>query len=635
MLTFRDVSLRRGGRLLFDKASFVVHDGERVGVTGANGSGKSSLFALITGEVEADAGEVSLAAGRVLSIVVQEIDPGDRSALDFVIDGDGELRAIEADLARSERDGDGENQARLLARFEAIGGYGAKARAAKLLHGLGFAPADGARAVADLSGGWRMRLNLARALMTRSDLLLLDEPTNHLDVEAVVWLETWLKGYPGTLMVISHDRDFLDRAIGRVLHIDSGSIGSWNGNYSAFERQRAEALAVHQASLERQQREIAHIESFVRRFRAKASKARQAQSRLKALERMERLAPLHARSPFRFRIPAPRRLPNPLLRLEDAVIGYDGRPLVADIRFSLQPGQRIALLGPNGVGKSTFIRLLAGELAPLSGRHERASHLQVGYFAQHQLEQLDPGLTVLEQMSRQDPERPAREVRDFLGGFGFGGERTDQLVDSLSGGEKARLVLAMIVRARPNLLLLDEPTNHLDIDMRDALSLALQEFDGALVVVAHDRYLLRAVTDEFWVIGGGRLARFDGDLDDYGDWLRQRPSQARDETGSGRRERGSAARSRRRDEAGIRRALRPLKQRARTLELRLGDLNGELRRIEHALADAGLYREQRRAELVDLGRRQAELRRLLARTEEDWYAVAEQIEIGSADDNES
>ncbi|RME32925.1 MAG: ATP-binding cassette domain-containing protein, partial [Gammaproteobacteria bacterium] len=482
MIELRQLSLRRGRQLLLEGVDLRLHRGWKVGVTGRNGCGKSSLFALLRGELQADAGECRIPKDAVIAHVAQETVATDQPAIEFVLDGDGELRRIEEELERAREQNDGHRLGELHAALEHIGGYQARARAGALLHGLGFDTADQQRPVREFSGGWRMRLALARALMCRSDLLLLDEPTNHLDLEAVLWLEGWLRNYPGTLLLISHDREFLDGVVDHLLHLQGGGVRLYQGNYSEFERQFAEELARQQAMQRRQQREIQHIRSFVNRFRAKATKARQAQSRLKALERMERISVAHVDAPFRFDFRPPEALPAPLLTLEGVTAGHGDRPLIGPLDLHLSPGDRIGLLGRNGAGKSTLIRLLAGELRPLSGRIDPARRLQAGYFAQHQLEQLDPEASPLLLLRRQEPEGRDQELLDFLGAFGFGADRAVQACRHFSGGEKARLVLALLVRRRPNLLLLDEPTNHLDLDMRHALTVALQEYQGALVV---------------------------------------------------------------------------------------------------------------------------------------------------------
>ena len=628
MLSFRNLALRRGPRLLLEALSLTLHAGQKVGLTGANGCGKSSLFSLIRGELQPDAGTVSLPPDMVIAHVAQETPPDERPALEYVLDGDRELRQVQAELARAEADGDGERQARLHGHLESIGGYSAPARAGRLLHGLGFTTPQLDAAVRSFSGGWRMRLNLAQALMCRSDLLLLDEPTNHLDLDAVLWLEDWLAGYPGTLLLISHDRDFLDRTVHAIAHIEHQRLTLYAGNYSDFEIQRAQALAQQQAAHERQQREVAHLQRFVDRFRAKATKARQAQSRLKALARMEVIAPAHVDSPFRFEFPAPAKLPNPLLQLEDLAAGYGSEAVLEEVALSLTPGARFGLLGPNGAGKSTLVKVLAGELQPLTGRRQPADALALGYFAQHQLEQLHPDETPLEHLARLDPRSGEQQLRDFLGGFGYGGDLAVEPVGPRSGGEKARLVLALLVYQRPNLLLLDEPTNHLDLDMRYALTVALQGFEGALVVVSHDRHLLRTVTDTLLLVDGGRVQPFDGDLDDYRSWLAARRSGGDDRAAAGAG--GTSRKSQRREAAAQRRRLQPLRRRAGRLEAEVERLTARKSELEERLTDAALYEADRKDELRRLLAEQSETDQALARAEDKWLAVSEELESAGA-----
>src|SRR5215813_865150 len=528
MLNFTDVTLRRGPRVLFADSTFGLFRGEKVGITGENGSGKSSLLALVRGELQPDAGTFEMPSSLAIAHVSQELHASDQAAIEFVLDGDAELRSIEAAIASASDRNDGLKLGELHGRYAGVGGYDARSRAATLMHGLGFKTDDETRAVRDFSGGWRVRLNVAQALMCRSDLLLLDEPTNHLDLDAILWLESWLREYPGTLLLIAHDREFLDRIVDRIVNIEHAKARAYRGNYSAFEDQRAAELAEQSALFTRQQREIKHMESFVERFRAQATKARQAQSRLKALERMQRIAPAHVDSPFEFSFAQPLKLPRPLLALENQSAGYDGRVVLERVNLTLAPGARVAILGRNGAGKSTYMKLLAGELAATTGTRTEARDLRIGYFAQHQLEQLDEKDSPLGNLRRVGAELAARateqELRDFLAGFGFRGDRVFEPVAPFSGGEKARLVLALIAYLRPNLLLLDEPTNHLDLEMRQALAVALQDYEGAVVLVSHDRHLLRTVADEFMVVHEGRATPFDGDLEDYARWL--------DETGA-------------------------------------------------------------------------------------------------------
>ncbi len=627
MLNATSLALRRGTRLLFDAASFTIHAGQRVGLTGANGAGKSSLFAMILGELHADAGELSLPPGLTIAHVAQETPPEERSALDYTLDGDEELRAVEQQLRQAEAAGDGHRQGELFARFEVIGGYDAPARAARLLHGLGFAPGEELRPVRSFSGGWRMRLNLARALMCRSDLLLLDEPTNHLDLEAVIWLEEWLRSYRGTLLLISHDREFLDAVVGHVLHIEQGKVDFITGNYSAFERFRAEKLARQQSAYEQQQRAVAHIEQFVARFGAKATKARQAQSRLKALERMELIAPAHVDAPFHFQFEPPAKLPRPLLSLEQVAVGYQGHPLLNGVELQLTAGARLGLLGLNGAGKSTLVKLLAGELAPLAGERIPGKDLGIGYFAQHQLEQLDPAATPLDHLLRLDRRVPEQQLRDYLGGFGFIGEQALAPVGRFSGGEKARLVLALLVRQRPALLLLDEPTNHLDLEMRHALTVALQEFEGALLLVSHDRHLLRTVCDDFLLVEGGRVEPFDGDLEDYRNHLVQ---QRREQEASAERSEGehtaAARKEQRRQSAEARERLKPLRSELKKVERRLEELQTAKQRIEAGLADPALYEAGAKEELRRLLAEQGTVGSELTTVEERWLELSEALE---------
>jgi ATP-binding cassette subfamily F protein 3 len=526
MLSARDLTLRRGADPLFERVNFTVFRGERVGLTGANGAGKSSLFAAIRGELAPDGGAIELAASVRIAHVEQEVSALDRPAIEFVLDGDTELTRVTAAIQQAERRDAAMELAELYATLDAIDGYRARARAASVMHGLGFDASTHERAVAEFSGGWRVRLAMARALNSRADLLLLDEPTNHLDLDAIVWLEEWLAATPSTLMIVSHDREFLDAVIGRVLHIENRGIHAYGGNYSAFEQKRSEDLALQQTLRTRQARQIAHITSFVNRFRAQATKARQAQSRLKMLERMELIVPAHVDSPFEFEFETPRKTPRPLLGVEGGACGYGERIVIGGIDVSIGPQDRIALLGPNGAGKSTLTKMLAGESAPLAGRRIPAADLAVGYFAQQQMEQLRPAADAFWHMREMGgPDYASgdeQRVRDHLGKFGFQGDRAFEPVSRFSGGEKARLTLALLVARRPNLLLLDEPTNHLDIEMRHALTVALQGFEGGLIVVSHDRHLIKTVADTLWLAADGKLSEFDGDLDDYQTWLRSR-----------------------------------------------------------------------------------------------------------------
>ncbi|HEY6457520.1 MAG TPA: ATP-binding cassette domain-containing protein [Steroidobacteraceae bacterium] len=626
MLNFTDVTLRRGPRVLFAAATFGLFRGEKVGITGENGSGKSSLLGMVRGDLHPDSGSFEMPPGLALAHVSQELVATDRAALEFILDGDGELRALERAMVAAEAAGEGVRIAELHARYAAIGGYDARSRAARLMHGLGFTSADETRPVCAFSGGWRVRLNVVQALMCRSDLLLLDEPTNHLDLDAIVWLERWLVDYPGTLLLIAHDREFLDRICDRVVNIEHGKARAYRGNYSAFEEQRAAELAEQSALFSRQQQQIQHMEAFVTRFRAQATKARQAQSRLKALERMRRIAPAHVDSPFDFEFRQPDKLPRPLLALENQWAAYGERVVLQRVDLTIAPGARIALLGRNGAGKSTLVKLLAGELAAVSGTRTEARDLALGYFAQHQLEQLaadDSPLGNLKRLGGALARRATeQELRDSLAGFGFVGERVFAPVAPFSGGEKARLMLAVVTFRRPNLLLLDEPTNHLDLEMRQALAVALQDYAGAVILVSHDRHLLRTVADEFYVVHGGRVQPFDGDLEDYAQWLAAQASAAAPSSADS----ADARRQRRRDDAQRRAALSPLKAQLVKLEKQLDTLAGETQQVQAALTAPELYADGAKARLRQLLDKQLQLARDTERTESLWLAGGEQLE---------
>ncbi|MBL8271752.1 ATP-binding cassette domain-containing protein [Steroidobacter sp.] len=631
MLSFSSLALRRGPRLLISDASFTVYRGEKVGIVGANGCGKSSLLSLVLGELQPDAGNVDYPSQLVVAHVAQELDATERPAIEFVMDGDEELRATEAAIAQAEENNAGVKLGELHARYAALGGYDARSRAGKLMHGLGFSAADEARSVNAFSGGWRVRLNVAQALMCRSDLLLLDEPTNHLDLDAVIWLEQWLRNYPGTLLMIAHDREFLDRTVNRVVHIENGAAKIYSGNYSAFEEQRASQLAQQQSMFERQQREIKHMMGFIERFKAKASKAKQAQSRVKALERMEKIAPAHVDSQFEFTFLPPQKLPQPLLALEKQSVGYGERIVLENISMTISPGSRIALLGRNGAGKSTMMKLLAGELTAFDGRRTEARDLKIGYFAQHQLEQLTVDDSPIGHLKRLGGDAAAKateqELRSFLGSFGFSGDRVFEPVGPFSGGEKARLVLALVSYLRPNLLLLDEPTNHLDLEMRQALAMALQDYEAAVVLVSHDRHLLRAVADDLILVDQGRAQPFDGDLDDYAKWF-----QTREEAETSGDENAPTALSaeqkkqRKREEAERRNRLSPLRADIARLEKQLAKLEQERGTVETALAEPDIYNPSSKQKLQELLQKQTQLKRDISDVETAWLAASEKLE---------
>ncbi|KHJ60141.1 ATP-binding cassette domain-containing protein, partial [Burkholderia glumae] len=614
---------------------------EKAGLVGANGAGKSTLFSVLRHELHADAGDFSIPPSWQIAHVSQETPAVDRSALDYTLDGDAQLRQIEARIAAAAAAHDGAAEAEAHAAFADADGYTAPARAEALLLGLGFTLAQTREQVANFSGGWRMRLNLAQALMCRSDLLLLDEPTNHLDLDAIVWLEDWLHRYAGTLVVISHDREFLDAICNVTLHLEHRQVKRYGGNYSQFEVLRAQQLALQQSAYEKQQKTIEHLQGFINRFKAKASKAKQAQSRVKALERMERIAPSHAASAFTFAFRTPDSAPNPMLVMEDVVCGYRDEaghalPIVERVALSIQNGQRIGLLGANGQGKSTLIKTLAGTLAPLAGEVRGGKGLTIGYFAQHQLETLRPDDSPLAHLARLAPDAREQELRDFLGGFNFSGDMASAPIAPFSGGEKARLALALIIWRKPNLLLLDEPTNHLDLETRDALTLALAQFDGTLILVSHDRHLLRATTDQFMLVANHRLQPFDGDLDDYRDWLLQHAAEqraaARGEAGEGGASAGAAGNRKdlKRQEAQERQRLsqlrKPLQTKLTKLEKEMETLNAEKAKLDAFVADAGSYAAEKKTELTEAIRRLGEVTSRLEALELDWLELQEQLE---------
>ena len=636
MIHFRNLRLARGGRVLIDGVSLQLFPGWKIGLTGANGSGKSSLFALLRGQLLPDRGDLTFPSGWTIAHVAQETPGLPRAAIEYVLDGDSELRRIETDLAQAEAAHDGVRIAELHTNLQEIDAYSARSRAAALLDGLGFAPSDAGRAVADFSGGWRMRLNLAQALMCRSDLLLLDEPTNHLDLDTVIWLEQWLRDYRGTLLLVSHDREFLDACVDHVAHIEQRQLTLYSGSYSDFERQRGERLTQQQALFERQQREIAHMEDYIRRFRAKATKARQAQSRIKALERMERISAAHVDTPFSFSFRPAAAAPDPLLQIEKGATGYGGKNVLEGIELTLRPGERVGLLGRNGAGKSTLIKLLAGEIALTAGGKHEGRGLATGYFAQHQLETLRVEESPLQHMMRLDPSAREQDMRNYLGGFDFRGNARNDCsalattpCGSFSGGEKSRLALALIIWQRPNLLLLDEPANHLDMEMRYALMCALQEYDGAMVLVSHDRALLRACCDRLLLIDGGRLRPFDGDLDDYRDWLTEQRARREEESGTGRETRRANRAQAEAERQAALAARRPLVKEIEQIEKKLAGWTGEKKLLEARLADPAFYGAGNggdSAQLQELLKRQAALQGWIEEAECRWMALSEQLE---------
>ena len=614
---------------MIEGASFQMHAGQRMGVIGANGCGKSSLFAMLLGELEADGGELVLDPKDVLAHVAQESPHGSGSAVDYVMDGDYELREVQAALAAGEADTAKPDLHLLYERMEVIDGFTAESRASRLLHGLGFAADEFAKPVKEFSGGWRMRLNLARALMCRSDILLLDEPTNHLDLPAILWLERWLKRYPGILLVISHDRDFLDQICTRIAHIENEGMHLFTGNYSQFESLRAEQLAQQQSMYVRQQKEIKHIQSYVDRFRYKASKARQAQSRIKMLERMQQIAPAHVDSPFRFHFIEPKRQPQHLLGLIDAAVGYGDDIILDNIDLNLSAGDRIGLLGVNGAGKSTLVKALSTGSTLLQGERVLSKDTKIGYFAQHQVELLRPEHSPIDHLRDYAPDDREQDHRNYLGRFGFGGERIFEPVAPFSGGEKARLVLALMIRQGPNLLLLDEPTNHLDLEMRQALSVALIEYSGALVVISHDRHLLRSVCDELLIVHDGIVDRFSRSLDDYPTWLKEQEEKSGQSAAKWQDApaKSVSKKQQRQDQAQRRKRLKPLYDKVRDVEEGLAGQRLKLSELETQLSDESLYVDQsRKQELTQLVRDQADVKAAIEKLEWEWLEASEQLE---------
>jgi ATP-binding cassette subfamily F protein 3 len=647
VIRFNQFSLARGVKPLFDATSFTLNPGEKAGLVGANGAGKSTLFSVLRGELHPDAGDFSLPPSWRIAHVAQETPAADKTALEYTLDGDAALREIEARIAQAEAAHDGEALGHAHAAFADADGYTAPARAEALLLGLGFTLAQTREQVASFSGGWRMRLNLAQALMCRSDLLLLDEPTNHLDLDAIVWLEDWLGRYAGTLVIISHDREFLDAVCNVTLHLENRQIKRYGGNYSQFEILRAQQLALQQNAYEKQQKTIAHLQSFIDRFKAKATKARQAQSRMKALEKMERIAPAHAASPFTFEFRTPDAAPNPMLVMEEVRCGYRTDdaieiPILEGVTLSVQNGQRIGLLGANGQGKSTLVKTLAGTLEALGGTMRAGRGLAIGYFAQHQLETLRPDDSPLAHLARIAPEAREQELRDFLGGFNFSGDMAAAPIAPFSGGEKARLALALIIWQKPNLLLLDEPTNHLDLETRHALTMALAQFEGTLILVSHDRHLLRASTDQFMLVAKHRLQPFDGDLDDYRDWLLQHAAETRaaakaasqaGASSDGARVSDASAGNRkdqRRQEAEARQKLahlkKPLQSRIAKLEKEMDALNTEKAALDTLVAAPESYEPAMKAKLTDALKRQGEVHARLEALEAQWLEAQEELE---------
>lgn len=649
MIALRQVALQRGTQTLLDNADVTLNNGVKAGIIGANGAGKSSLFKLLLGELSPDQGDVEMSGGQRIAHMAQEVDALDRPIIEYVLDGDLALRQAEADLLAAREADDAHREAELHGLIETLDGYRAASRAAQLLVGLGFLQADLTRPLSAFSGGWRMRVNLARTLFMPSDLLLLDEPTNHLDLDALLWLEQWLTRYPGTLLLISHDRDFLDAVCDHIVHMHHQTLELYRGNYSQFERTRAEKLALQQAEAAKQQARREEIERFIARFKAQATKAKQAQSRVKMLERMEDIAVAHVDSPFHFTLPAADKTSRPLLVLDQAQLGYRGKTSdgsdnnvqLDKVNVTLLPGSRIGLLGPNGAGKSTLIKSLTGELELLNGKRVPGEHLAIGYFAQHQLEGLDIASTPFVHVQRLSPTASDQDIRNFLGGFGFKGDDAFGVVGNFSGGEKARLALSLVAWQKPNLLLLDEPTNHLDLEMREALTQALASFEGTVILVSHDRHLLRATVDEFWRVADNRVEPFDGDLEDYRVWLKARLEDSRRDSRGEKAERQSqqpsgdsreARKASRKAAAELREKLRPLKKQRDQAEKAMEKAQQELEEVEHVLADPELYTDSaRKAELTKTLSQQAEIKARLDEAERQWLSAEEALETMEAE----
>ena len=635
MIVFDSIQIRRGVNLLLDNASATINPKQKVGLVGKNGCGKSTLFSLIKGEIHSDAGSVSIPTQWQLAWVNQETPALDVPAIEYAIDGDREYRQLEQKLTIANKENNGEQIAIIHEQLDTIDAWTIRARAATLLHGLGFSNEQLNLPVKSYSGGWRMRLNLAQALMCRSDLLLLDEPTNHLDLDAVIWLEKWLSNYQGTLILISHDRDFLDPLVNKIIHIEQKSLFEYTGNYSSFENQRITKLAQQQSLYESQQQKVAHLQSYIDRFRAKATKAKQAQSRIKMLEKMELIAPAHVDNPFHFSFKPSEFLPSPLLMMDKVVAGYEDKIVLEKIKLNLVPGSRIGLLGRNGAGKSTLIKLLAGELAPKEGHINLAKGVQLGYFAQHQLEYLRGEESPLWHLTKlADPNITEQELRNYLGGFDFHGDKVSEPVNTFSGGEKARLVLALIVWQKPNLLLLDEPTNHLDLDMRQALTEALIDFEGALVVVSHDRHLLRSTTDEFYLVHDHKVEPFNGDLDDYQKWLadeqkaenQPEPDQDTAKKDSVQNISSQERKEQKRREAELRAQMQPIKKLLQKEEQKLEQLSTALKDIELQLSDPIIYENDKKSELTELLLKQSQLKNQQEQVEMNWLDLQQQLE---------
>lgn len=628
MIRLQQVNLNLGTKTLLEQADLTAHDGHKLAVVGANGAGKSTLFKLLLKELVPDQGDLFIPAAWRVAHMAQEVAASSQTALNYVLDGHEEYRRIEQKIQAAETAQDHDALAKYHGEFETVRGYEVPQQVKVMLAGLGFKAEQFELPVSAFSGGWRMRLNLARALIMPSDLLLLDEPTNHLDLDAALWLESFLQQYRGTLMLISHDREFIDSVVDGIVHLHQCKLNLYSGNYADFERRRAERLAQQQSMYEQQQAQIAHIESFIERFKAKASKAKQAQSRVKALARMEKIAPAHIDSEFSFSFPNAEKYSDPLVKVEKADIGYQEKVCLSSVELTLRPGDRIGLLGPNGAGKSTLIKAIVGELDLLAGGYLAGEFLGIGYFAQHQVDALELNVSPIVQLQKLKPGTSEQVARNFLGGFGFHGDQSVESCENFSGGELARLALARIAWLKPNLLILDEPTNHLDLEMRHALTMALQNYEGAIMVVSHDRHLLSNTVDQFYLVYDGSVAEFDGDLDDYRQWLKQ---QASDATGTAlpvdkKENSAEAKKEKKRRDAEIRGQLSPLKKTVDKLEQAVESLQNTLQSLDEQLADTTLYEVANKAQLQTVLSQQAEAKQQLEQTEEEWMTKLEALE---------
>ncbi len=627
MIRLTNISLQRAGRWLLEAVNLRINIGEHIGLLGANGSGKTSLFKLILAELEADSGELRLAGGTRISHAQQETKASRRTAIDYVLDGDKPLRALQVQLQAADDKQDGQLIAHLHEQLENHHAYSAPSRAAKLLTGLGFSELQHKKLVADFSGGWRMRLNLAQALMCPSDLLLLDEPTNHLDLDAIFWLEDWLKKYPGTLILISHDESFLNATISHIVHLENKGLKLYKGNYDEFVIQRAQTLALQQSAAIKQQRQRDHIESFISRFRAQATKAKQVQSRIHMLEKLEQVSLARVSSPIQFQFNQAPKQPNPLLRCEKLSLGYSDL-IIEKLELSISSNSRVGLIGRNGTGKSTFIKAIAGLLQPLHGHIEWAENLQIGYFSQQQLETLTMTESALWHVQKLAPLTREQELRDFLGQFNFKGSRVDEPISPFSGGEKARLCLALIIWQKPNLLLLDEPTNHLDLDTRQALSQALQDYSGSMLLVSHDRTLLTACCDEFWLVDQKKIENFDGDLEDYKHWLLDQNKAQKNNQNSQNSENSRAIRTqKKKQQAQARNKISPLKKKIKQNELATEKLKHDLITIESKLSESDLYQAENKQQLTEILCQQRNTETEIIQLEETWFELHEAVEI--------